>query len=160
MYHLWEWTNQEGWDPKHHMADVVGIGDISRYHHLTGSHREIQTPQNSCENLKREKQKNNSDLRDLHVWLFIRGLNVIKARDWYNWVRSSCLCLSVTHAGAKNTDQNSYSAEMQPWCKSLLVSHKQKEDKQGNLIVCFSDEQQWPWNIHHEPKLQRSHCTW
>lgn len=50
-------TNQEWWDPKHHMADVVGVGDISWHHHLTGPHREIQTPQYSCEDLKCEKIK-------------------------------------------------------------------------------------------------------
>lgn len=34
------------------MADVVGIGDITWYHHLTGPHREIQAPQDSGEYLK------------------------------------------------------------------------------------------------------------
>lgn len=39
------------------MADVVSIGDVTWYHHLTGSNREIQTPQDSSKNLTREKQK-------------------------------------------------------------------------------------------------------
>lgn len=49
-------ANQEGWHPKHHMADVVGIGDVSWYNHLTGPNRKIQAPQNSCENLQCDKQ--------------------------------------------------------------------------------------------------------
>lgn len=39
------------------MADVISIGDVTWYHHLTGSNREIQTPQDSSKNLTCEKQK-------------------------------------------------------------------------------------------------------
>lgn len=39
------------------MADVVSIGDVTWYHHLTGSNRKIQTPQDSSKNLTCEKQK-------------------------------------------------------------------------------------------------------
>lgn len=59
-YNVELWSNQEGWHPKHHMADVIGVGNISWYHHLTGPYRKIQTSQNSCENLwKNNKQTNN-----------------------------------------------------------------------------------------------------
>lgn len=34
------------------MADVVGIGNVTRYQDLTGSHRKIQTSQDFGENLK------------------------------------------------------------------------------------------------------------
>lgn len=39
------------------MADVVSIGDVTWYHHLTGSNREIQTPQDSSKNLTCGKTK-------------------------------------------------------------------------------------------------------
>lgn len=57
---------------------------------------------------------------------------------------------------SKSMDQNSHSAEMQAWCKSLP---HQEQDQQGNLIVCFSDKQRRPWNTHHEPIPERM-ITW
>ena len=59
------------------MSDVVGISDISRNHHLTGSHREIQTPQNSCENLEKRKG-GKSYIQCLNTRLF---LNSSQAHD-------------------------------------------------------------------------------
>lgn len=43
----------------------------------------------------------------------------------------------------------------QSWCKSLPFSDQQW-DQQGNLIVCFSEAQQWPWNTHREAISWRS----
>lgn len=47
-------TNQEGRHPKDHVADVVGVGDVPRHHHLTGANGEVQTSQDPGENLKRD----------------------------------------------------------------------------------------------------------
>lgn len=50
-------TNQEGRHPKDHVADVVGIGDVSGHHHLTGADGEVQTPQDPGKNLDQSAWK-------------------------------------------------------------------------------------------------------
>lgn len=56
------------------MADVVSIGDVTWYHHLTGSNREIQTPQDSSKNLTCEKQKQlgNNWIQKTWTWASIK----------------------------------------------------------------------------------------
>lgn len=104
------------------MADVVGISDISWYYHLTGPHRKIQTPQNSCKNLKCEQKCVIFHVRMSHKPMFSD--------------RSGEDILSVTHW---------LKASFETWCKSHPISDREQQ-QQGNSIVCFSDKQQWPWN--------------
>lgn len=138
-------TNQEGRHPKDHVADVVGIGDVSRHHHLTGADGEVQTPQDPGKNLKRYEKKNNKTL----------GCNIgcsVIATCYLclltNWRVYFCL-LHIT------TFLNSIVLKV-----SLL---KQKQvtslcwHSQGKMIFCFSTGL---WNAHHRPRFQGSGQTW
>lgn len=44
-------TNQHGRDPEDNMANIVRVGEVLRNHHLACAYRQVETSQNSGEDL-------------------------------------------------------------------------------------------------------------